>query len=516
MRSPSLVRASVAVALVSLFTLAVACGGPAVPRTNAGGNEAKAACAGLDSSQCDRAKGLLQAASGFGNVRHEYLLDPASAMVPGRGVQKTPEGAYAVLPSRCAAPRAHGGEPSAHDAKVDPSTIDFSYVGVAIDQALVSADADLAPWLGVGGEASTHKISLVALAFVRDLDPQFFAASEDVAFGGDACACGRATHFVGSVKMGGLLAYEMTVRAGELRGQALSFVRSRIAAGDARVTQTVVGGLEVEGLEAAMGGLPSAQAGGSAGMGSAAPANVASAPKPLGFRVKNPVPIAYAVYPLSDVCKFSFPAPEVSPPIVDFGDVPYDREATRLLHVVNRASLDIRATIADKTFAIPALGSVDVPVAWKPGGTTSGCETQQREETLSFYPRDESAPTTPKVQSVRVGMRVRTGRGTYRQHEHIDSGTSRKPDYAGTRREWTCPPDYAVSTCRTEKAECGDGRCLTDGYAVNAERTPNGCRYACKGPEGFIPGLSSNFCRFDAVMECTLKCSAAPAVASRE
>ena len=44
-------------------------------------------------------------------------------------------------------------------------------------------------------------MSLVAVAFVRDLDPQFFGASEEVAFGGEACTCGRATHFVGSVKI---------------------------------------------------------------------------------------------------------------------------------------------------------------------------------------------------------------------------------------------------------------------------------------------------------------------------
>jgi hypothetical protein len=110
------------------------------------------------------------------------------------------------------------------------------------------------------------------------------------------------------------------------------------------------------------------------------------------------------------------------------------------------------------------------------------------------------------MQSVRIVSRIRTGKPSYRQHEHVDSGTSRKPDYAGTRREWTCPTDYAIAGCRTERPQCGDGKCQSDGYAVNAEPGPNGCRFGCKGPEGLIPGISSNFCRFDAVMECSLRC----------
>lgn len=448
--------------------------------------KSSAPCGGLEPNDCNRAQGLLRAASAFGNVRHEYLLDTQSSMAPGRGVEQG-EGSFTVLPTRCAQERT-----SREGARIDASTIDFSYVGVAIDQALVSADADLTPWLSAGAEGAERKISLVALAFVRDLDPQFFGASEDVAFSGQACTCGRATHFVGAVKMGGLLAYEMRVRAGELRGHALEFVRARIAAGDARVTQTVVGGLEVDGLDALVA--------------SSGATNAAMPTKPLDFKVKNPVPIAYAVYPLSDVCKFSFPEPEVSPQIVDFGDVPYDKEETRLIHVVNRASLDLRANIGEKTFAVPALGSADVSIAWRPNGNATGCEAQTREETLQFYPRDADAPVTPKMQSVRIVSRIRTGKPAYRQHEHVDSGTSRKPDYAGTRREWTCPNDYAVSGCRTERAQCGDGKCLSDGYAVNAEPAPNGCRFGCKGPEGLIPGISSNFCRFDAVMDCTLRC----------
>ncbi|MDF2697613.1 MAG: hypothetical protein K0S65_5996, partial [Labilithrix sp.] len=389
-------------------------------------------------------------------------------------------GSFTVLPTQCASARAHG---ESAPGKVDASTIDFSYIGVAIDQSLVSADADLAPFLSAGAEATEHKVSLVAVAFVRDLDPQFFGASDDVAFDGSACSCGRATHFVGSVKMGGLISYEMRVRAGELHGHALDFVRARVAASDARITQTVVGGLEVDGLDTA----------------------ASNTSKPLAFRVKTPVPLAYAVYPLADVCKFAFPAPEVSTTL-DFGEVPFGREETRLVHVVNRASLDLRATLGERTFAVPALGSIDVPLSWRPSGTTAGCQTQTREDTVQFYPRDESAPVVPKTQSARILSRVRTGKADFKRHEHIDSGSGRRPDYASTRREFTCPPDYVVASCRTEKAQCGDGSCSTDGYTVNAEPGSNGCRFGCKGPESILPGLSSNYCRFDAVMECRLRC----------
>ena len=107
---------------------------------------------------------------------------------------------------------------------------------------------------------------------------------------------------------------------------------------------------------------------------------------------------------------------------------------------------------------------------------------------------------------VKVTSRIRTGKPTFRRHEHIDTGIHRKPEYTSTKRDWECPPDYAIAACRTEKAECGDGRCATDGYAVNAEPIPNGCRFGCTGPDGLLPGISSMFCRFDAVMECRLRC----------
>jgi hypothetical protein len=436
------------------------------------------ACGGLDAPECGRAQGLLQAASAFGNVKHDYLLDPGSSLSPGRGVERVGDGddaSYSVLPTRCAEERTQAS------SKIDASTVDFSYVGIAIDKKLVSADVDLAPWLSAGGEASEHSISLVALAFVRDLDPQFFSASSDVAYAGESCSCGRASHFVGSVKTGGMLAYELRVRAGEVHGRALDFVKARLAAGDARVTQTAIGGLEVDGLDDASNG------------------------RPLSFRVKNPVPIAYAIYPLADVCKFTFPVPEISPDVLDFGEVPYGHEEKRIVHIVNRAAIELRATLAGRTFAVPALGSADVPLAWIPQGQMLGCEAQTRQETLELTPRDASAPITPRTHSITINARIRTGKATFTRHEHIDTGMHRAPDYAATTREWTCPPDYALAACHTEKVACGDGVCQTDGYAVNAWPGENGCHYGCTGPQALNP-LANNFCRFDALMECRLKC----------
>jgi hypothetical protein len=474
-------RALVALASAAAATVASCAGlrAPFGPIAEAG----PAACAGLTPSACGRAEGLLHAATAFGNVQHEYLLDTASALVPGRGVERGSEGAYRVLPTRCAAAR--DGAPL---ARVDPSIVDFTYVGVAVDERLVGADVELSSVVSAGVEGKETKLSLVALAFVRELDPQFFGASEEVAFAGDACTCGRATHFVGSVKMGGALAYEMTVRKGEVHGRALDLFKAHLARGDTRVTQTVAGGLEVEGLDAVVG----------------SPA--AGAPRPLTFKVKQPVPVAYALYPLSDVCRFSFPTPEVLPEALDFGEVPYGTEETRLLHVVNRAAVELRATLGERTFAVPALGSADVPLTWRPAGDRLGCEELTREDTLQFTPRDAALPVTPRSQAVRVKARVRTGKATFRRHEHVDTGVHRKPDYVATRRDFECPPGYALAACRTERAECGDGRCATDGYAVNAEPTANGCRFQCSGPEGLIPGISSMFCRFDAVMECRLRC----------
>ena len=440
-------------------------------------------CGGLGGEACGRARGLLAAATSFSNVEHAYLLDPTSSFAPGRALVRADAGMWSALPSACAKPQAPDG------GKVDATTVDFGFVGVSIDSILLSADADVSPMFSAGASATEHKVRLVAVAFVRDLDPQFFDATDDVSYGADSCACRNATHFVGSVKMGGMLAYETTVREGEVHAKALEFVKAKLAAKGASVTETRVGGLEVQGLEDVLGG--DAEHGAS---------------HPLTFNVKNPVPLAYAVYPVSDVCKFAFPSPEVTPMPVDFGSVPYGKEATKLLHVVNRAPFPITANLGKRAVDIGAHESVDVPVSWAPNGDVSGCDDQTREDDLVFTPKDPSTPAMPKKQSVRIVEHVQSGKAVVVRAEHVDTGEKRSPDYAATARDWTCPPDYAVANCRTQTESCGDGAqgCSSLGYTVTADTKGNGCHFGCAGPTSLL--TASNFCRFDAVMECKLKC----------
>lgn len=473
-------RLSIAAA-ASALAMAACPGAPAHP-TPEGKPDAAAgparACAALAGGACATATGLVRAATGFGNVRHEYLVDPESALATGRGAERARDGSFTLLPTRCAVPAAE------HGAKVDASTIDFGFVGVSVDRRLVSADADLTPYLSAGGAHEKHTVSLVAIAFVRDLDPQFFGASPDVTFRENACACGRATHFIGAVKLGGMLAYQMEATSAEARGRALDFVKARLSTAGARVTETRVGGLEVDGLDP-------------------------TDPKGKGrvsFRVKNPVPIAYAVYPLADVCRLSFPEPEVGPDHLDYGTVPYGQEQSRLVHIVNRAPFELSAVVGRRMYPVPAQGTADLPLAWEPAGDVTGCEEQTREEVVEMFPADPDAPITPRARTAKVSMHVRTGRGTVTRSEHVDSGEGYKPAYAQTKREWSCPADYRPAACRIDRAICGDGPCKSHGYAAVAEPTADGCRFSCSGPTGLIPGLSNHFCRFDATMECRLRC----------
>lgn len=435
--------------------------------------------------ECDGADKLLAAAKGFSNVAHDFVLDPTSSLAAGRGIEKREGGAYAITPIECAEPKARNG------AGLDAQKVDYAYVGVAVDGALVSADASIAPFLSVGGEASTHTIRLVALAFVHDADPQFFKPGSSLSSEGDRCGCGRATHFVGAVKHGGMLSYEVTVRSSEVHGSGFDLFRARLAAKDGSIRQTSVGDLRVEGLEALTEGKASHE--------------------PLRFHVANPVPIAYAIYPISDVCKFSFPAPEVTPSPVEFGLVPTGTEGTRLVHVQNRGNIDLHAYYGDQALSLPAEGAVDVPLRWRSEGDPSACEELTREETLSFVPANNALVVTPRQQTVRIVERMQSGRGKLDVRKHIDSGEGRKPDYASTDQKLTCPPDYVRSECRIEHAECGDGKgCTTAGYAVSAEPTADGCRVRCQGPTSILPGVISgaNYCRFDAVLGCQLRCGA--------
>ncbi len=457
---------------------------PGGPRSDAPG----AACGGLDGTACGRARGLLSAASSFSDVKHEIVLDPTSSFAPGRGLQRTDDGLWSATTTACASPHPRASSAPATTGAYDATTIDFGFVGIAVDNVLVGADVDLALHLGVGGTASTHRLRLVAIAYVRDLDPQFFDATEDVTYGDAACACGRATHFVGAVKMGGMLSYEIDVRAGEVHGRALELFRARLEANDTRIAETRVGGLEVEGLDAVLRGGPT--------------------PRALAFRVPTPVPIAYAVYPVSDVCKFAFPEPEVTPAPLDFGEVPYGREGSRLMHVVNRAPIDLFAHYHDKLIDVPAHASLDIEARWAPQGEALGCDVQVREEAIVFTPRDTRAPVTPKQRSVRVVEHVRAGRPTVAQRVHVDTGESRAPDYAKTNRDVVCPADYVVAACGTENAQCGNdgGACAQNGYALASTMSGNGCHFACTGPSALLP-FSANYCRFDAVAECRLRCA---------
>jgi hypothetical protein len=478
MRRTAVVLAGVALAVVP------ACGAGRPPVL---GVDAVDSCAGLGADSCGRAKGLLQAATAFSQVSHELILDPTSSFAHGRGLvrQGGGDGAWSAIPTQCARPVAQASGAS----RVDAATIDFGFVGVAVDNVLVGADADLTPFLAVGGDAALHKVRLVAIAFVRELDPQFFEATEEVGYVGEACACRSATHFVGAVKMGGMLAFELTIRSGEARGKALEFFRARFAARDTTLVETRVGGLEVDGLEGQLAGDGGAM-------------------RPLSFRVTNPVPVAYAVYPISDVCKFAFPEPEVTPVPVDFGEVPYGNEGSRLVHVVNRAPFDLTGTVGRRTFDVPARGAVDVPVVWVPTGNAPGCELQERDESIRFTPRSPTVPAVPRERSVRLPELVRTGRGTVQRAEHVDTGEPRRsPDYAATQRDWPCPPDHVVSSCTTQSARCGSDKapdCAGDGYAIVAEPRGNGCHFRCTGPSAML--LGSHFCRFDAVMQCRLAC----------
>jgi len=462
---------------------------PSSPPKTAGADNADKGCAGSAAPSCRGARALLASATAFSNVKHDYILDPTSSFAPGRGVELADGASWRAVPTACAVAQSRKtSAPASGDA------IDFGFVGVSVDNVLVGADADITPLLSAGGSGATHHVRLVAMAFVRDDDPQFFDASDQVSFAGTACSCARATHFVGAVKLGGMLAYEIGARAGEVHATAFALAKARLEASDASIEETRIGGLEVEGLEEALG----AEGAGAKG----APAE----PKPLRFHVKNPVPVAYAVYPMSDVCRFALPVPDVTPLPVDFGVVPYDKDGARLVHVVNRAAIDLVATVGGgaRPFDIPARGSADVPLTWRPMGDEPGCDAQTREETLVFAPKDTSAPAVPRQQSVRLVESVRSGHGDVRRSERVDTGEGRLIDYATTVRDWTCPKDHVLAGCRAEHAECADARhdCSQD-FALTAREDANGCHFGCAGPRGI---LSKTYCRFDAVMDCRLRC----------
>ncbi len=461
-------RAAFPVSFVFLALGLIGCPGPRVPGAGSGGG-----CESLGAGACKGADGLLAAVGSFSNVQHEFLLDPTGSYAPGRGVTKAGSG-FKLLTEACAVPKA-----ASHD--VDQATVDYSYVGLAVDDVVVSAETDLVPFFGAGASAENHKVKLVAVAFVRDKDPQFFSPSTAMTYDSDKCACAGATDFIGSVKVGGMLSYEIVVRKGEAFGKALEFVKAKIRAEDATVKQTVVGGLEIENLEEVM--------------------TKGTHGKPLAFKVKNPVPIAYALFPIADVCRFTLPEPDVTPPKLDFGVVPYGKEATKMVHVVNRSSLELRALVQGNTFAVPALGTTEIPLVVKPQGDEAACDTVAHEETLVFQPRDE-APVTPKLHTMKVEVSYRSGAGEVAKTTRIDSGESHKQDWLLAKGDVICPNAYVAEACTTSREEgCAEAEARIEGTSEGGT-----CHFVPRAKTSFLPTIRSQRCKYEATATCRLKC----------
>jgi hypothetical protein len=210
-----------------MWTLPVAATLTACPSAktleNAANRGGGSGCGRLDDEDCAKVRGMLSAMDAFSNVHEELVLDVQNTFVH-------PE------------------------AKIDPNAIDFSFIGVAVDEAIVDGHVPASQVVQVGGEARLYTLRLLAVAFAHDLDPQ------------PSCA----------VRYGGMLSYETTVKGVELRaGTVLDIVTAKLFAPDSDVRQVTVGGLEVSGLDERL-----------------------EERRPLDFKVKNPVPIAHPVHPV--------------------------------------------------------------------------------------------------------------------------------------------------------------------------------------------------------------------------
>ncbi|WP_437733895.1 hypothetical protein [Sorangium sp. So ce1335] len=526
---------------------------PPVPPRRPAGAAVLPACKG---SGCSQAEALIAAARAFSDVRHDYLLDTSSAMVPGRGLSRSAAGVFSPVGVACARPKteqaspavsvasasaatpvgvsrtatpaasggtgapAAAGAPASTGAPATPGApasaaapgapapattgapapgageraIDFRYVGIAVDSVLVGADVDLPAYFSAGGTLDRRRLRLVAMALVADEDPQFFDPTESVVPApGGGCACGRATHFIGAVKRGAMVAYETDVTAGEAHGTAMALFKARIEAGDRRVTMTSVGELAIEGVE----GAPVAGAKGGQAFGA------------LRLEVKKAVPLAYAIYPVADVCRFSLPEPEIAPLPLDLGVVPYGATATAQALLTNRAQVDIRVTHGERTVEVPAHGSAELAFSWTPEGETAGCERQTRRDTFVVEPKDPSSPVTPRQRAVAVPLQVTTGMPTFSKHEPVATETGRSPDYGRASVDWTCPAGYVVEQCEPQMSSClsSTGSCNAEGYRLTAEATADGrgCAFRCTGPSSSIWG--DHGCAYTAAMVCRLGCS---------
>jgi hypothetical protein len=506
---PSRARPAPRVARAGILALAMALSGcpsapplPGMPAASARAASQRPPLPACGTAKCTGAQSLMAAMSAYGNVRHDFLLDSASSLSPGRGLERHADGTYTPVPAACArpkqapAPKAAAGERPLVSGKAPAAAgareIDFRYVGVAVDSVLVGGDVDLAGYFGAGGSIDKRRVRLVAMALVSDDDPQFFEATEDVtpAASGGACGCGRATHFVGAVKRGAMVSYELDVTAGEAHGSALSFIKARLEKGDQAVTMTTVGGLRLSGLDLA-----------------AAKPTVAAGPAELRFEVTQAVPIAYAVYPVADVCRFALPEPEIAPLPLDLGVVPYGSAASRPVHIVNRAAVDVKVVAAGREVDVPAFGSIELPLVWSPDGNTVGCERRTKEEPIVVRARDPRAPVTPRERTVLVPLQVTTGMPTFSKHEPVATERARAPDYNKASVDWTCPAGYVVEQCETQLARClsPSHSCMSDGYRLTADENGQlGCRFRCTGPKSTLWG--DNGCEYTAAMTCALWC----------
>ncbi len=434
-------------------------------------------CATLGAPACERARALVLAALTYQDEQHDLILAAARGLPEGSGIRWAPQG-WKQVPAACAL--ASPGAPAPSDGPVD-----YAFVGVAIDGTLVAADADLSPLLGAPPEK--HDVRLLAIALQAE-PPRAWNAGPSlvVKAADDSCTCEGATHFAGSVRHGATLAYAMTAPRDATHVRAVDFVSA--ALGDARFTvREANDGLVIDGLSSLLDGRA----------------------HPLAFRVTSPSPVAMDAAPLDDVCTFA--APEVTPSPLDFGVAPYGASATRDVHVVNRAPIDLEAIVGARTIPLPAHATIDLALRWAPDGDAQRCETQTRDESILFLPawRDRSGDAgAPVGRRARVLETIRTGKPRVERRERFDADRADRAD-RGSRdegehaHEWSCPRDFKVAACRAENAVCGDRRaCTTGGYAAVAEpRGQEGCRFDCREPAG--PGT---FCRFEAAMECVLAC----------
>jgi hypothetical protein len=476
---------------------------PGLPQKGAPAAKKGAPVAGCRTATCTGVEALVAAVSAYGNVRHDFLLDTASALAPGRGLERGADGTYVPVPTACARPRPQQAPPKAVPSGESgapavtgagpprgEAAIDFRYVGVAVDSVLVGGDVDLAGYFAAGGSVEKRRVRLLAMALVADDDPQFFEASEAVTPApgpGGACSCGRATHFVGAAKRGAMVSYEMDVTSIEGHGSALGLFQARLAKGDESVAMTTIGELSIAGLDPGSPGKTASTA--------------------MRFEVKKAVPFAYAVYPVADVCRFSFPEPELAPLPLDLGVLPYGMSLTRPLHIQNRAAFDVLVTHGGRELNVPAFGSAELPMIWTPEGSAIGCERQRKEETLAVRPRDAKTPATPRERTVAVPLTVVTGMPSFSKHEPVSTGHARAPDYDKASVDWTCPAGYVVEGCETQLARClsPSGSCMSHGYRLTAEEVDGrGCRFRCSGPKSTIWG--DNGCDYTAAMTCALSC----------